>query len=50
MKVRILKDHISGLKKDAISNPSDSIARELIVNGIAEEYKEVKKVAPKTKK
>jgi len=39
MKVRILKDHVSGLKKDAISNPSDAIAKKLIANGIAEEVK-----------
>jgi hypothetical protein len=39
MKVRILKDHVSGLKKDAISNPSDAIAKKLIKNGLAEEVK-----------
>ena len=37
MKVRILKDHESGLKKGAISNPSTAIAKKLIANGIAEE-------------
>ena len=48
MKVKILKDHISGLKKDSISNPSDSIAKKLIDNGLAEEVKATRK--PKEKK
>jgi len=43
MKVRILKDHESGLKKGAISNPSEAIAKKLIDNKIAEEVKPTKK-------
>lgn len=47
MKIKILKDHPSGLKEGQICNPSDSIAKKLIYNGLAEEVKTRK---PSTKK
>lgn len=48
MKIKILKDHPSGLKKDQIANPSDAIAKKLIANGLAEEVK-TRKATPKKK-
>lgn len=39
MKIKIIKDHVSGLKKGEISNPNDAVALELIKMKIAEEYK-----------
>jgi len=42
MKIKIIKDHASGLKKGENSNPSEAIALDLIKMGIAEEIKEKK--------
>ncbi len=39
MKIKILKDHESGLKKDGIHVVPDPIASKLIANGLAEEVK-----------
>lgn len=39
MKIKIIKDHKSGLKKGEFSNPNDAVALELIKMGIAEEVK-----------
>ena len=49
MIIKILKDHPSGLKEGQISNPSDSIAKKLIANGLAEEVK-TRKATPKKDK
>jgi hypothetical protein len=47
MKIKILKDHVSGLKAGEIKSPTDAIAKKLIANGLAEEVKTRK---PKEKK
>ena len=39
MKIKIIKDHVSGLKKGNFSNPDNAIALKLIADGIAEEVK-----------
>jgi len=48
MKIKILKDHVSGLKAGEIKSPTDAIAKKLIANGLAEEVKATRK--PKEKK
>lgn len=39
MKIIILKDHVSGLKKDAIMDLPLAVALKLISNELAKEYK-----------
>jgi ribosomal protein L9 len=50
MKIEILKDHESGLKKGQIKDVRPSAASQLIKSGLAKEVKEKAEKAPKKDK